>query len=112
MELCYDGALVMPSNFVPVESDEMEYIGGGWSASVLENNVIGLLGKGGSRALSVISWGMVSAMAEYTYAAACVQFGYRIVSVVSMVGGIIAGVIAALAVTAAVLYLGDNRVFY
>jgi hypothetical protein len=34
MEFCYDGALVMPSNFVVVENDEMEYVDGGGSYSV------------------------------------------------------------------------------
>ena len=34
MEMCYNGALVMPSNCVVVESNEMEYINGGWSATV------------------------------------------------------------------------------
>ena len=30
MDICYDGALVMPSNFVAIESDEMEYVDGGF----------------------------------------------------------------------------------
>ena len=29
MEMCYDGALVMPSNFVAVSEEEMTYIDGG-----------------------------------------------------------------------------------
>jgi hypothetical protein len=29
MELCYEGTLVMPKNFVSVSSDEMEYVDGG-----------------------------------------------------------------------------------
>ena len=29
MEMCYDGALVMPSNFVVVDEEEMTYVDGG-----------------------------------------------------------------------------------
>jgi hypothetical protein len=110
--MTYDGTMVMPSSFIIIDNDEMEYIDAGWSASTLGSNVKGLLSRGGSRVLSVISWSQVSAMATYAYATLCAKFGYQVVKVVTLVGGIIAGIIAALAVTAAVLYLGNNRVFY
>ncbi|MBP3729216.1 MAG: hypothetical protein J6H18_02990 [Lachnospiraceae bacterium] len=41
MEMCYDGALVMPQNFALVTDDEKEYIdGGGW----LYDLAMGILG--------------------------------------------------------------------
>lgn len=30
MEMCYDGALVMPSNYAVMSEDEMMYVDGGW----------------------------------------------------------------------------------
>ena len=30
MEMCYDGALVMPSNYVVMDEEEMTYTQGGW----------------------------------------------------------------------------------
>lgn len=30
MEMCYNDALVMPSNYVSIDKTEMEYINGGW----------------------------------------------------------------------------------
>lgn len=33
MEMCYDGALVMPSSFAVVEQDEMSYVNGGGTFS-------------------------------------------------------------------------------
>lgn len=33
MEMCYDGALVMPNNYAVVDEEEMTYVeGGGWSS--------------------------------------------------------------------------------
>lgn len=31
MEMCYDGALVMPKNYAVVNNEKMEYVDGGWS---------------------------------------------------------------------------------
>lgn len=33
MEMCYDGTLVMPSSFIQMDSEEMEYTEGGASAA-------------------------------------------------------------------------------
>lgn len=30
MEMCYDGALVMPSSYAVMDNDEMTYVEGGW----------------------------------------------------------------------------------
>ena len=34
MEMCYDGALVMPSNYVVMDEEEMTYVEGGVSIQV------------------------------------------------------------------------------
>lgn len=39
MEMCYDGALVMPSNYVAMNEDEMTYVEGGFSYSYSKNNI-------------------------------------------------------------------------
>jgi len=66
MEMCYDGALVMPNSYAVVNEEEMEYIdGGGW----LYDAAISILG------------GLV----------ACALWEYR----ASVVKGMVAGVVAA-----------------
>ena len=43
MEMCYDGALVMPKNYAVVNNEKMEYVDGGWSGRQVLKNVIGNL---------------------------------------------------------------------
>ncbi|MFP3156380.1 hypothetical protein LQZ18_18535 [Lachnospiraceae bacterium ZAX-1] len=52
MELCYDGALVMPSNWVAMDEDEMMYVEGGYKITLNRAiiatafvKVIGTVGK-------------------------------------------------------------------
>lgn len=40
MEMCYDGALVMPSNYAVMNEDEMMYVEGGFSAKSLVQTVV------------------------------------------------------------------------
>ena len=44
MEMCYDGALVMPKSFAVVSNDEMTYVDGG-TAKNFGNNLKGLWNK-------------------------------------------------------------------
>lgn len=39
MEMCYDGALVIPSNYAVMSEDEMTYVEGGASFSIKVNSV-------------------------------------------------------------------------
>lgn len=41
MEMCYDGALVMPSNYAVMDEDEMMYVEGG-SLATLKKNLRGI----------------------------------------------------------------------
>lgn len=38
-------ALQMPTSYVDIDRDEMEYVDGGWSPSILANNLKGLYNK-------------------------------------------------------------------
>lgn len=40
MEMCYDGALVMPNKYAIMNEDEMMYVEGGWTFSASECNEI------------------------------------------------------------------------
>lgn len=43
MEMCYNGALVMPSNYAVISNDEMEYVEAGWSGATFARNLAGCL---------------------------------------------------------------------
>lgn len=44
MEMCYDGALVMPSSYAVMDEEEMTYVeGGGWSGKQVLRNVTGMI---------------------------------------------------------------------
>lgn len=43
MEMCYNGALVMPSNYAVVNDNEMEYVEAGWSGKTFARNLAGCL---------------------------------------------------------------------
>ena len=116
MELCYGGTtvLAMPRSFVIIEREEMEYLdGGAWSATMFMNNIKGISSRS-SRAFSMlgITTSQIAAVATYTYAIAVTKFGIGIVNACAIIGGIVAGLIAAIAVGLAIDYLGKNKVFY
>lgn len=80
MELCYDGALVMPSNYAMMNEDEMTYVDGGgriyfhMSKSTLVNIVssaFGYMGKAQGGALGAVI-GVAAATAIGPYAGAVV----------------------------------------
>lgn len=48
MEICYDGSMVMPSNYAVINNDEMEYIEGGYYISVDSCNAIAAICAGAS----------------------------------------------------------------
>ncbi|MDY4078577.1 MAG: hypothetical protein SOY42_07325 [Clostridium sp.] len=118
MEMCYDGALVMPSNCVKINQEEMMYLeGGDWAWSTFKKNIIALNGmytvvKVCAKASGV--WQYITStialklsVAKAKMAAFIVDLGIKI-STVSRVLGAAAIVGGA----AAVAYLGNKRVFY
>lgn len=42
MDMCYDGALVMPSSYAMMDEEEMSYVEGGWSMDQMLQNLFGL----------------------------------------------------------------------
>ena len=43
MDMCYDGALVLPSRYAVMDEEEMCYTEGGWSGRQVLKNVCGIL---------------------------------------------------------------------
>ena len=81
MELCYDGALVMPSRYAVMDEKEMMYVEGGYTVT---RNITGiylrLTGKETSQFLSDASWAAVSI---------CAATGLAGAAAAAVVGGII-----------------------
>ncbi len=116
MEMCYDGALVMPKNYAVVNEEEMTYIDGGWSGKKFMNNIKGLA----ALCASVITickafncWDAIMACAAtcYTkalalYSGLCLKLS-AVVGSVNLAGGIIVGVSTA----AAIFTLGTWSIF-
>ena len=65
MEMCYDGALVMPSSYAMMEEEEMSYVEGGWIGAPnwlvagLTNLIIDAVVVGGCRAAAKYFVGQV-----------------------------------------------------
>ncbi len=45
MEMCYEGALVMPSSYAVMSEEEMTYVEGGWSWKILGQSLQNLWNK-------------------------------------------------------------------
>lgn len=123
MELCYDGALVMPSNYAVMSEEEMTYVeGGGFSVKRLWYNIVGLAGQYAvvkalakrtvvhgksiyNWAVAGVSWARskaINAVAKF-----CVKTGVKVATV--------SRVLAAACITggaAAAYYFGTHRIFY
>lgn len=90
MDMCYDGALVMPSNYAVMSNDEMTYVEGGGAFS-LE----GALKYVGNLVLGNLVWWALKTAAKKVgawaalNAAAIVSIGSRVVAI-----GILAGIAA------------------
>ncbi len=123
MDMCYDGALVLPSSYAVMNEEEMTYTeGGGWSVKTLWYNIVGAAGQYSvfksickrisvrgktvwSWACSAVSWAKDKAIAYLgTF---CAKVGIEM-STVSRLIGVIVGVSTAFAIG----YLGTHKVFY
>ncbi len=47
MDMCYEGTLVMPSNCVVMDEEEMTYVEAGWSPKQVLKNAVGLMACAG-----------------------------------------------------------------
>ncbi len=118
MEMTYDGALVMPKNFVSVDEEEMTYVdGGGFSMDLFRRNVVGGVQKaianykGPILAQCGITLAAVKGWCAYSYAWLCANIGWKVVRIASIVGGIVAGIVAAASCAVAVYIMGTRKVF-
>ena len=109
-------ALSMPSSYVDIDRDEMEYVdGGSWSGTVFAKNVWGYITqKGFSRAVSYagITYSVVMGWAKFYYTAACIYVGASVAKIAAIVGGVIASCIAVGAAAYAINYMGSKRRYY
>lgn len=65
MEMCYDGALVMPSSYAVMDEEEMTYVEGGASKFVSKSNCIdGLAGIGISSPYLALTGALCYTMAK------------------------------------------------
>lgn len=80
MEMCYDGALVMPKNYAVVSEDEMTYIDGGamawyWKAAIIAGVVVA--GVALAVALAYGQVGLVAKIMGLTIRAAATDLGVK-----------------------------------
>lgn len=123
MEMCYEGALAMPSSYAVMKEEEMTYVeGGAWSVKKVWYNIVGAAGQWGvfkwicnnvsikgksvwAWAVQGVNWAKNTAVSYL--AAFCARVGIEM-STVSKLLGVIVGVSTAYAV----YYLGTHKVFY
>jgi len=109
MEMCYDGALVMPKNYVAVTEEEMTYVDGG-TLTNLKKNIVGLWQRSaGARATlksNGITLGSLGSLGYCSYWWVVAKVGSA-----AVVGGAL-GIAAFGSVVAAGIYLYNKRVFY
>lgn len=114
MEMCYDGALVMPKSCAIINEDEMTYVDGGTAANFCKN-LKGLWNKTQDMRWALkmggFSWGYICSLAKASYwyvvGTVAAKFGVTI----SLVSRSLA-VVACLGVAAAATYVWNKRIWY
>ncbi|MCY6353776.1 hypothetical protein [Clostridium sp. ZS2-4] len=103
--------MVLPSNYVEIDREEMTYIEEGWNWSIFRNNMIGLAAFGvsvgylGQKALKVIGSNTV-------YLRVVAAASPYVAKIGSFFGGWIGAVVFVGSAAAAIYYLGNKKVFY
>lgn len=79
LEMCYDGALVMPSNYAVMNEEEMTYVEGGWATwqKVLVGAAIVAVGIGVIAALAYGQVWLISAIMKITFSQAVKKLGIK-----------------------------------
>ena len=65
MDMCYDGTLVMPSNCVVMDEEEMTYVEGGGTTALLAIASAGLLAPAGAAGTAYCSYVATQYTAAY-----------------------------------------------
>ena len=116
MEMCYDGALVLPSSYVEVTKEEMMYVEAGWSGSMFVNNLKGAWNSSYNVRAAMktggLTWGKIAACASMTAKSIFALYGSAISGAAYIIGGVVLGTIVAGSLIAGINYLGNHRVWY
>ena len=111
MEMCYDGALVLPSSYAVMDEEEMCYVDAG-GAKMFCSNMKGLWNKTRDYRwawkLSGISLSTIKASASMAYTAAICKFGAVVVKVAAFLSRVLAAVLT-VGAAVAVCYLWNNE---
>jgi|SRR5690554_4416017 len=103
--------MVLPSNYIEVEQEEMMYLDGGWSWVTFRNNMLGLVAFG--TAVGLLGKKVAKLMGSNTaYLKVVAAVGPTVAKIGSFFGGWIGLVVFGVSAAAAIYYLGNNRVFY
>ncbi len=116
MEMCYDGALVMPASYAVMNEEEMTYVEGGWSGEVFAANLKGAYNKFQAAKVALLAGGLtlgaIAKTATSTAKALYLCYGGTISATATAIGGVVGGVIVTVGLLAGITYLGNNRVWY
>lgn len=116
MDMCYDGALVMPSSYAVMDEEEMTYVEGGWSGNVFMKNIKGAYNNYTAARNALIAGGLtvkkIAKTASMSAKAIFACYGSAISGAAYVIGGIVLGTIIAASLFAGITYLGNNRVWY
>ena len=116
MDMCYEGALVMPSSYAVMDEEEMTYVEGGFSDTIFRNNLKGAFYscKAASQALKMggLSLGVIAKAAFTSAAQVYACYGAAINLTALAIGGIVAEIVVTIAIVAGIDYLGSHRVWY
>ncbi|NCC86298.1 MAG: hypothetical protein EOM05_00310 [Clostridia bacterium] len=77
MEMCYEGTLAMPSNYVVMDSEEMSYVEGGISKGQKAAIIAAAIGAGVALTAALVAgqiW-VAGLICKYTFAAAVTKLG-------------------------------------
>lgn len=119
MEMTYDGALIMPSNYAILDEDEMAYIEGGLSWDNAKTIAVGILAVVGACNTvmaafnNAVKWGsLVKGISEAAFVSGVASkvsatIG-KITAWISQFAGIVVGVLATLVAFAGGYYVGQK----
>ena len=93
MELCYDGTLVMPSNYVSVGSSEMEYIDGGALSNSDKAWIVGIA------IVSAVAIGAAIWVGAWAVAAKIFGVGLKLIMVKAGAAAVVSTLVACLAIS-------------
>ncbi len=119
MEMCYDGALVMPSNYAVMDEEEMTYVEGGGSITINRKTIDKALSSIWSAigSVSTVAWLTNKSAAQIgaKIAGAAFKVGKALLSVSGFAGfalqaaaAALAGVVAACALTIGIVYATNS----